>query len=162
MLKKIFFLALIVTSIASFAQEKKTSKASDAGFSFDVIENVPVYPGCTGNDNEVLKKCMSEKISAFINMHFDMNKMANNLPPNIYRASVQFKINKNGKVVDVTATAEYPIISNEAIRVVSSLPQMIPGKQKGEPVGVLYALPIIFKVEAPEKEKSKRKRTKKS
>ncbi|WP_457610622.1 energy transducer TonB, partial [Lutibacter sp.] len=35
----------------------------------------------------------------------------------------------------------------EAIRVIKLLPKMIPGKQRGRPVGVKYSLPIAFKVE---------------
>jgi protein TonB len=38
-------------------------------------------------------------------------------------------------------------LEKEAIKVVSSLPKMIPGKQRGKAVGVLYSLPILFQVE---------------
>ena len=63
------------------------------------------------------------------------------------RISVQFKIDKNGKVANVRARAPHPRLEQEAIRVIQSLPKMIPGKQRGKPVGVLYSLPILFKVE---------------
>ncbi|WP_051285155.1 energy transducer TonB [Aequorivita capsosiphonis] len=153
MFKKILFLASIICYSVSFAQESETDNVA-----FAVIENVPVYPGCTDESNMKLKKCMSDKISAFVNIHFDMKKIAAmDLPPKTYRTSVQFKIDNKGNVVDVRARAEYPAIEKEAVRVVSNLPQMKPGKQKGKEVGVLYALPIIFKIEPPTKKELKRK-----
>ncbi|HPE83246.1 MAG: energy transducer TonB [Aequorivita sp.] len=114
-----------------------------------VIESVPVYPGCereTGN--KANKNCMSVKINEFIGKNFDM-KIINTqgLPAKLYKISVNFKIDKTGKVVDITAKAEHPELEKEAIRVVSKLPRMKPGTQKGEPVGVLYSLPIVFKIE---------------
>jgi protein TonB len=165
MFKKLMFFAIFATTSLSFAQSETVTEVSDSEMTegdvpFAVIEKVPVYPNCEDNTNVELKKCMSTKISEFIGANFDMKKIeALDLPPNVYRVSVQFKIDKEGKVVNVRARALNPEIENEAVRVVSSLPQMIPGKQKGEPVGVLYSLPIMFKIEAPTKaEKRKRKR----
>jgi protein TonB len=159
MLKKIFlFLVFVIFNSSIFAQEEtitevSESKTTKGDVPFAVIENVPVYPDCTGN-NEELKKCMSTKISEFINIHFDMKKIeALNLPPKIYKPTVQFKIDKNGEVVAVSALGPHPEIENEAVRVVKNLPQLQPGKQKGEAVGVLYSLPIVFKIEPPKRGK---------
>ena len=142
---KITLLFLFVLSTNSFSQndEKKTND-----FPFAIIEKVPVYPGCGGEDNKTLKKCMSEKIVAHVSGRFNkkvINKL--NLSPGSYRISVQFKIDKKGKVVNVRARSEYPELEKEAIRVVKSLPKMEPGKQKGKNVGVLYSLPILFRTE---------------
>ncbi|WP_310991311.1 energy transducer TonB [Aequorivita marina] len=155
MLQKIFFFVAITCHLVSFAQEPETKRAD---VPFAVIENVPVYPGCTENTNEELKNCMSDKISAFVDLHFNMNKIAAlNLPPKIYRTAVQFKIDKQGEVSDISVRADHPEIEKEAMRVVRNLPQMIPGKHRGKNVGVLYALPIIFKIEPPTKKKQKKK-----
>lgn len=160
MSKRLLFLLAIACYSVSFAQESEVEKADVA---FAIIENVPVYPGCTQNGNEELKKCMSDKISEFVNLHFDMKKIeAMDLPPKIYRSSVKFKIDKQGNIVDVHARADYPEIENEAVRVVSDLPQMIPGNHRGKEVGVLYSLPIIFKIEPPAKTKKQNKRNRKS
>ncbi|MGJ8666976.1 MAG: hypothetical protein ACSHW7_11450 [Patiriisocius sp.] len=53
-------------------------------------------------------------------------------------------------------------LEEETKRVLELIPRMIPGKQKGEPVGVLYSLPISFKIEGniTETPKEKRKRLK--
>lgn len=69
--------------------------------------------------------------------------------PNGYRQriTVQFKIDAQGKIVDVKARSQVKELELEAERVVNSLPQMIPGEQKGQKVGVIYSLPIVFEVE---------------
>lgn len=149
MIKKLLFLLAITFTSILTAQETEVQKAD---VPFAVIENVPIYLGCTGADNEVLKKCMSDNISAFVNQHFDMKKIeALSLPPKVYRTAVQFKIDIYGDVVDVRARGDRPEIEEEAVRVVSNLPKMIPGEHRGKRVGVLYSLPIIFKIEPPKR-----------
>lgn len=115
---------------------------------FAVIENVPVFPGCEGaGNNDAKKACMSEKVQKFVQRKFDTD-LANDLGlEGRQRISVQFKIDKKGNVVDVRARAPHPRLEQEAIDVVKALPKMTPGKQRGQPVGVLYALPILFQVE---------------
>lgn len=127
-----------------FPSQKSDEKNGD--ISFSVIEKVPVYPGCTG-DNVALKICMSTKIAEFVNENFNTD-VANDL--NIsgrQRISVQFKIDETGNVIDVQARARHPNIEEEAVRVVKALPKMQPAENKGEKVRVLYSLPIVFDVE---------------
>lgn len=116
---------------------------------FAVIEDVPVYPGCEdAGNNEAKKACLSEKIMSYIQKNFN-NGLADDLAlEGVQRISVQFKIDKYGTIVNVRARAPHPMLEKEAIKVISGLPKMIPGKQRGKPVGVLYSIPIIFKVEA--------------
>ncbi len=115
---------------------------------FAVIENVPVYPGCEkAGNNAAKKKCMSDKVMKFVQKKFN-TELANDLGlEGRQRISVQFKIDKNGNVVNVRARAPHPRLEQEAIRVVKALPKMTPGRQRGKAVGVLYALPILFQVE---------------
>jgi len=116
---------------------------------FAVIENVPIYPGCeNAGNNNAKKKCMSEKIQKFVQKKFN-SELANDLGLDAgrQRISVQFKIDKNGNVVDVRARAPHPRLEQEAIKVVKQLPKMTPGKQRGKAVGVLYALPIVFEIQ---------------
>ncbi|HPF12236.1 MAG TPA: energy transducer TonB [Flavobacteriaceae bacterium] len=115
---------------------------------FAVIEDVPIYPGCEGESNNTARKsCMEQKVMQFVQNKFN-TELANDLGlEGRQRISVQFKIDKNGNVVDVRARAPHPKLEEEAIKIIKSLPKMVPGKQRGKPVGVLYALPILFKVE---------------
>ena len=115
---------------------------------FAVIENVPIYPGCEKKKNNAEKKqCMSEKIQKFVQKKFNTELAGDLGLEGRQRISVQFKIDKNGNVVNVRARAPHPKLQEEAIKVVKSLPKMIPGKQRGQAVGVLYSLPILFQVE---------------
>ncbi len=115
---------------------------------FAVIENVPIYPGCeNAGNNEAKKKCMSEKIAKFVNKKFDTELASELGLSGRQRIAVQFKIDRNGNVVNVRARAPHPRLEQEAVAVVKSLPKMTPGKQRGQSVGVLYSLPILFQVQ---------------
>ena len=115
---------------------------------FAVIENVPIYPGCENEKgNAAKKKCMSEKVQKFVQRKFNTELAGDLGLEGRQRIAVQFKIDRNGKVVNVRARAPHPRLEQEAVEVVSSLPDMTPGKQRGKAVGVLYSLPILFQVE---------------
>ena len=113
---------------------------------FAVIEEVPVFPGCEGLDNDARKKCMSNKISSIVAENFDTSLGKKLGLTGVNRVYVRFKIDENGSVTDIESRAKMPELETEAIRTIKLLPQMKPGKQKGENVGVLYSLPIVFQV----------------
>lgn len=114
---------------------------------FSVIEDVPIFPGCEGlTTNEERKKCMSEKVKLFTHENFNMKITRDLELSGIYKIFVQFKIDHRGSIVDIAARAPHPKLQEEGIRVVKMLPKMEPGKQRGRPVGVLYALPITIKI----------------
>ena len=114
--------------------------------SFSSVENVPIFPGCEKGNNAKRRKCMSEKISKFVQKRFN-TKLARNLGlSGRQRISVIFKIDKLGDVVGVRARAPHPKLEDEAIRVVNLLPKMKPGIQLGKAVIVPFSLPIIFEV----------------
>ena len=115
---------------------------------FIVIEEVPVFPGCTGN-NKALRACFSSQISMFVLKKFN-SELASDLglePGSIQRIFVVFKIDNKGFITNINARAPHKKLKEEAIRVIELLPKMTPGKQRGRPVGVSYGLPIVFKVE---------------
>jgi len=115
---------------------------------FAVIENVPVYPGCEKKrSNAEKKKCMSEKVQKFVQKKFNTELAGDLGLEGRQRIAVQFKIDKNGDVVNVRARAPHPKLEQEAVKVVKALPKMVPGRQRGNAVGVLYSLPILFQVE---------------
>jgi protein TonB len=115
---------------------------------FLVIEEAPVFPGCSGTKKE-LKSCFSDKIAEFVKKRFN-STIASNIGlevGSIQKIFVMFTVDSKGEITDIRARAPHKVLQNEAIRVISLLPQMTPGKQRGKPVGVKYALPITFKVE---------------
>lgn len=114
---------------------------------FAVIENVPVFPGCEKGNNEAKKKCMSEKIQQFVNKRFNTDLASELGLSGRQRITVLFKIDNTGSITGVQARAPHPGLEKEAARVINSLPQMLPGKQRGKAVTVPYSLPIIFVVQ---------------
>lgn len=115
---------------------------------FEFIEDVPIFPGCEGlNSNAERKKCMSQKITQFVNSRFNKDLGAQVGVSGINKINVAFKIDQNGNIIDVQSRAPHPKLEEEAKRVINSMPQMEPGKQRGKPVSVSYFLPIIFQVE---------------
>lgn len=115
---------------------------------FAVIENVPIFPGCESKKNNAERKaCMSEKVSKLVNKKFNTELGSDLGLSGVNRIFVSFKIDKNGNIVNIRSRAPHPRLEQEAARVIKLLPKMTPGKQRGKPVGVLYSLPITFKVE---------------
>lgn len=115
---------------------------------FAVIENVPVFPGCEGErGNDAKKACMSAKITQFVQKKFNTELGSELGLSGINKVYVQFKINKQGAVEFMGARGPHPRLEQEAERVTTMLPKMTPGMQRGKPVGVLYALPIVFQIQ---------------
>lgn len=126
-----------------FGQTKKNIAIDSTGIPFAIIEKPPIYPGCNIPNNNAIKNCTSERIQAFVSANYNMKIIDSlNLSSDSYRISVQFKINTLGNVVNVTTRSSHPLIAQEAIRVVKSLPKFTPGEQKGELVSTLYVIPI--------------------
>ncbi len=114
---------------------------------FAIIEDAPIFPGCKGNKKE-LKDCLQESIQKHVNRKFNTGLAGDlGLDPGRKRVIVVFKIDKTGNIVDVRARGPHARLEKEGISVVNQLPKMIPGKQRGRPVGVKYTLPITLLVE---------------
>ncbi|WP_431132419.1 energy transducer TonB [Psychroserpens mesophilus] len=122
-------------------------KVVDDPFNMINVEVVPIYPGCeyaTTNNERI--KCMSQKLGKLVQRKFNTG-LANELGlSGLQKIDVQFKIDKNGLITEIKTRAPMQQLEDEAKRVVNKIPQMTPGKQREEPVSVLYNLPIMFQV----------------
>ncbi|NNC70958.1 MAG: energy transducer TonB, partial [Flavobacteriaceae bacterium] len=113
---------------------------------FAVIEEAPVYTGCKG-DKVQKKKCLQEKIREHVNRKFNTELAGElGLEAGSKKVYVQFRIDHTGTITDIRARGPHVRLEKEAIRVVRSLPKMIPGRQRGRPVSVKYTLPITLRV----------------
>ena len=64
------------------------------------------------------------------------------------RVVVQFLINKNGAISDVSVLRSVDrLLDAEAVRLVRSMPRWKPGMQKGKAVTVKYTVPVLFKLD---------------
>ena len=72
------------------------------------------------------------------------------------RVIVSFIVEKDGSISNAKVTKPtYSSLDEEALRLVSAMPNFIPGKQNGEAVRVKYSFPVSFRLgskEAPKAE----------
>ncbi len=149
------FILVILTIVISLSINAQETEKSE---SFVVIEEVPVFPGCKGT-NEELKMCFSKNIQRHFATKFDLD-LANklNLKPGEIKVLISFKINKDGFIENINVKAPHQKIIEECIKIMSLLPKMIPGKQKGKNVAVKYAIPFKMFIEETRQQKKERKR----
>ncbi|MCO6499193.1 MAG: energy transducer TonB [Vicingus serpentipes] len=111
----------------------------------------PYYEDCEAINEDERKQCTEEK------MYRHFSKITK-IPETIkmrgaaeYKAFVYFEVNKKGKIVNVKILNDenHPIpkeLQREAYNAVASLPELIPGKNHGKTVSVIYKAPIKFTV----------------
>ncbi len=112
--------------------------------SFIVIEDVPVFPGCEGAKDK--RACFQEQMQKHIRKNFRYPELAQEMGLQ-GRVNVVFTIQKDGSIGNVRMRGPHEILEGEAGRIISKLPQMTPGKQRGTAVKVPFAIPITFKLQ---------------
>ena len=147
-MKKLILLLFI--PLVSFGQSETENNSKVPS---EIIDNVPVYPGCKGSELKK-RKCMSERIAKFVERKFNTDIAADLGLTGRQRIGIIFKIDTLGNITGVRARAPHPRLEQEAVRVINLLPKMKPGIKNGKPVIVPYSIPIIFQV----KEKKKKKK----
>lgn len=102
---------------------------------FQAVEQMPQFPG---GEAELMKYISN-------NIKYPTMAMENNIQG---RVVVQFVVTKTGKIGEVKVVrSKDPDLDKEAVRVVKTLPNFIPGKMNGQAVNVWYTLPIQFKLQ---------------
>ena len=116
----------------------------DVQVAFAVIEDVPVFPGCEKLSKKATKNCFQKKVQQHVASNFNYPQTALDLGIQ-GRVSVVFVIDKTGHIIGIRSRGPDNILEKEAERIISILPKMKPGRQRGKPVKVAYAVPIFFK-----------------
>ncbi|WP_435624775.1 energy transducer TonB [Flagellimonas sp.] len=111
--------------------------------SFIVIEDVPVFPGCENANDK--RACFQEMMQKHIRKNFRYPELAQEMGLQ-GRVNVVFTIQKDGSIGNVRMRGPHQLLEREAERIISKLPQMTPGKQRGTPVKVPFAIPITFRL----------------
>lgn len=102
---------------------------------FDVVEVMPQFPGGPSALFEYLSK----------NIKYPVVAEENGVQG---RVIVTFVVERDGSITDVQVVKSVdPSLDKEAKRVVSSMPNWIPGKQNGSAVRVKYTVPVTFKLQ---------------
>jgi TonB family protein len=121
---------------ASNAQAAANASEEDSTINgepiFVVCEQMPSFPG---GDKELLNFIAT-------NVKYPEVAKENNIQGRII---VKFCVTKEGKVSNIKVVRSVdPSLDKEALRVVNSLPDFMPGTQGGKNVNVWYTLPINF------------------
>ena len=102
---------------------------------FEVVENMPEFPGGMGGLMQYLSK----------NIKYPVEAQKAGIQG---RVTMQVIIDKNGNVTNPKVTQPVdPLLDTEAIRVTASMPKWKPGTQRGMPVNVKYTFPIVFRLQ---------------
>ena len=63
----------------------------------------------------------------------------------------QFRVNKNGEIIDIKARGSHLIFEEKAISLVKDLPKYNPSILKTKPIGTKFNLPFVFIIESKSK-----------
>lgn len=116
-------------------------------FSFAVVEDKPVFPGCESVSKSERDRCFQRSIMKHIHKTFRYPDVAREMgiQGKVY---VSFVISKSGKITDVKVMRKVDkSLDKEAERIVKNIPTMTPAKQRGKPVKVSYMIPITFRLQ---------------
>nr|WP_299488351.1 energy transducer TonB [uncultured Allomuricauda sp.] len=114
---------------------------------FIKVENPPIFPGCENEKTKEGKRsCFQEMMQKHIRKNFRYPEIAQEMGLQ-GRVSIMFTIQKDGSIDNVRMRGPHETLEKEAARIISKLPKMTPGKQRGTPVKVPFSIPITFKLQ---------------
>ena len=137
---------LLVTANSVYAQKNEpaktttspqdtTKKIGQTDDIFVVVEKQPEFPG----GQEALMKYISE------NIHYPIEAQKKGIQGSVI---CNFIVRKDGSITDAEVVRGVdPLLDEEAIRVINSMPKWQPGTQRGKVVDVRFTLPIIFRLQ---------------
>ena len=118
----------------------------DIDVPFAVIEDVPIFPGCERVKKSERRNCFQEKMNKHIRKNFRYPEIAQEMGIQ-GRVYVNFIISKDGSITNIRMRGPDKNLEKEAERIISKLPSMTPGKQRGRPVRVPFSIPITFRLQ---------------
>ena len=131
-MKKLIILSLMALLGLTTVSAQKTVVAQKNQKVFDVVEQMPEYPGGI--------QALFEYLSQNVKYPSDAeNQKVEG------RVIATFIVETDGTINNVEVVKPvFPSLDAEAIRVLSGMPKWTPGKQSGKEVRVKYTVPINF------------------
>ncbi len=132
------------TSVIDSPLHKTESETELVEVPFSVVDITPSHKDCESlMSQEEKKQCFNEFVNTHVKKHFNTN-VEKNAALHKKRIFARFLIDAEGNVTRIQARAASKVLEEEAIRVLSLLPQFIPGRQKGKAIAVAFSLPITL------------------
>ena len=145
-LKPALTVAMLQGAMSFWAQSgvDSSSPSADSSKVYDIVEQVPIWGSCGELTGKEAETCTYEQLAKHVvaETKYPGKARRKGLAGKVF---VEFVIDTDGSVIDVAILrGVHPLLDDEAIRVVKSFPQFIPGQQRGKPVKVRYRLPMNF------------------
>lgn len=133
-MKKLFLMSMMAVLCLMTANAQKTVVSQSKQNIYDVVEQMPEFPG----GMEALINFLST------NIKYPNDAIKQNVGG---RVMVMFVVETDGSISNVrVAKRVFPSLDAEAIRVAKTMPKWKPGKEKGRLVRVNYTLPVVFSI----------------
>ncbi|NLX65916.1 MAG: TonB family protein [Bacteroidales bacterium] len=124
------------TEMPGIIPEEPDTPIVDNSEIFVVVEEQPTFPG----GNAAMMRFLSD------NIKYPVVAQDNGIQG---RVIVNFVVEKDGRLSDFNVVRSIdPLLDAEALRVLESMPNWTPGKQRGEAVRVRFTLPVVFKIQS--------------
>lgn len=131
-MKRIIMMAIAACMMTLGAQAQVQKGNTAPQDVFDVVEEMPQYPG----GMQAMLSFLQENIT------YPKDAQEKKISG---RVLVTFVVEKDGSISNVeTVKSVFPSLDEEAVRIVKAMPNWKPGKQNGKVVRVKYTLPISF------------------
>lgn len=108
---------------------------------------MPFYKNCENGDENARKACTEEEMYKHFRKTLKIPELIKSMGKAEYTAHVYFEVNKKGQVKNVKVLNSgriHPLLEAEAIKAVSTLPELIPAVNHGKEVAIYYSIPIKF------------------
>ena len=116
-------------------EEIQSLSASSSGQVYDIVEQMPSFPGGQSALFQYLSK----------NIQYPKLCEEHGIQG---RVICSYIVEEDGSITDVQVRKSvHPSLDKEAVRVIQSMPKWNPGKENGLPVRVRYNLPITFSLQ---------------
>ena len=141
-MKKLLLMSLMAMMGLTTVNAQKTVVAEKNQQVFDVVEQMPEYPG----GMQALFEYLSQNIA-----YPEDAKQQKKYPEDAEKQKVEgrviatFAVETDGSISNVEVVKPaFPSLDAEAVRVLSGMPKWSPGMQSGKVVRVKYTVPINF------------------
>ncbi|WP_103072370.1 energy transducer TonB [Aquimarina sediminis] len=137
-MKKTLLILTVLISGFSFSQDAiilSQENANEKGIT-------PLWPKCD-RSRQTPTQCFDQKLRDHIigNFQYPDIAVSEGLSGTV---TVEFIINKKGKVEVLEVEGGHRYLQREAIRIIRAIPKMKPGKWGDKPIAVAYTVPITF------------------
>lgn len=110
-----------------------------------VVLQIPLFPTCQREGDRKDRECFQKRMQEHIRSNF-------RYPEPAQRQGIQgtvlikFTIDETGTIKNIATDSPHPLLTAEALRIVSLLPKFQPATENGNAIRIPYSIPVGFKL----------------